>query len=366
MTTAYCFDPEHVYHKQSGHPEQPARLTLVMARLRETGRLDRMLRVGLREDVDEAIGRVHPAPYSELIAAHCERGGGQLDADTFATSDSWRIARNAVGGLLEVTDVVLDGAADNGFALTRPPGHHARPFASMGFCLLANAAIAARHAQQREGVERVMIVDFDVHHGNGTQEVFESDSSVLVLSSHQDPAYPGTGALNEIGFDDATGTTLNLPYPPGTGDAALVSAYRRLVPLAAERFAPDLILVSAGFDAHFLDPLAQSNLTVGGFADLMRIILAAANEHCEGRLVALLEGGYHPPALAESVRACLTVMEDPTASVEDPFERPADMPVVDLDYRVEKLSQVIRDHLTLPLGHHDPEYDVDQQSRKGG
>lgn len=316
MTTAYCFDSEHVYHRNDGHPENPNRLAAVMARLRDTGVLARLREIPPAPASLEAIARVHPEPYAAALEAFCVRGGGLLDTDTYATETSFGIARRAAGGLLALTDQVVERRVDNAFALTRPPGHHARPLAAMGFCLFANAAIAARHAQQVHGAERVLIVDFDVHHGNGTQEVFYEDPTVLTFSSHQDPCYPGTGAIAETGALAGEGFNVNVPFPPGTGDE-LIDLYRAVLPPLAARFAPDLVIVCAGFDAHHLDPLAHANLSASGFADLMRLLLEIADTHCGGRLVATLEGGYHAPSLAESVRACLAVMGDSAAAIDD-------------------------------------------------
>ncbi len=325
MITVFCFDPTHAAHREPGHPERPERLDAVMARLRDSGRLEAMHEVPVAEAPVDALLRVHTERHVESVHALCEADGGRLDPDTYVTPDSDRIARRGAGGLLNVVDAVLDGEADNGFALVRPPGHHARPDAAMGFCLFSNAAVAARHAQAAHGAKRVMVVDWDVHHGNGTQEAFYTDPSVLVVSSQQSPLWPGTGGLAETGEGAGEGFTVNLPYPPGTADA-LVGLYRAVLPPLAARFLPDLVLVSAGFDAHHLDPLAQTRLSVSAFADLMRLVLEIADEHAGGRLVATLEGGYHPPALAASVDACLAVMADPTAEPDAPFGAVPDGP----------------------------------------
>jgi acetoin utilization deacetylase AcuC-like enzyme len=317
MSTAYCFDPEHVHHRERGHPERPERLAAVMARLQEKGLLQQLVEYPVGEASLEAIQRVHSVDYILSLEAACVRGFARLDVDTYVTDASFRLARRARGGLLHLVDAVMQRRADNGFALIRPPGHHARPFASMGFCLFGNVAAAARHAQARYGIERVLIVDFDVHHGNGTQEIFYEDPDVLVVSSHQHPCYPGTGMAREVGSGAGTGATLNIPYPPGTGDEQILRAYREVVLPVADRFRPELVLVSAGFDAHHLDPLADGAMSAGGFGELMRLLLGIADAHCGGRLVAALEGGYHSEALAESVRACITVMHDPQAGIED-------------------------------------------------
>jgi acetoin utilization deacetylase AcuC-like enzyme len=319
MTTAYCFDPEHVYHLEGQHPEHPNRLVAVMDRLERSGRLATMDEVPCVSAPMDAITRVHDEQYPFLIESVCVRGGGHLDVDTYVTEASFRVARRGLGGLLALVDRVLDGRADNAFALTRPPGHHARPFNAMGFCLFANAAAAARHARDVHGLERVLIVDFDVHHGNGTQEILYDDPDVLVFSSHQYPCYPGTGEAHETGASGGAGFNANAPVAPGTGDAEMLDVYRRVLLPLADRFRPELVIVSAGFDGHHMDPLADLELSTTGYAQLMTILLEVADRHCDNRLVATLEGGYHPGALADSIASCLAVMEDPAAPIDDAY-----------------------------------------------
>jgi acetoin utilization deacetylase AcuC-like enzyme len=316
---AYCFDPTHAGHAEPGHPERPARLDAVVARLEAEGMLARMHRVPALAAPREALERVHDPSYLDLLETASDIGGLRLDPDTYCTPDSFSIACRAAGGTLAVTDAVLGGEAAAGFALVRPPGHHARPFAAMGFCLLSNVAVAVRHAQRAHGVERVLVVDVDVHHGNGTQEVFYDDPSVLFVSSQQAPPFwPGTGALAETGAGAGEGATVNVPLPPGTADG-LVDLYRRVLPPLAARFRPEVVFLSAGYDAHHLDPIGGLALSVAGLAGLARIVAEVADAHAGGRLVAALEGGYHTGALAHGVRATLGVMEDPAAPIDDPF-----------------------------------------------
>lgn len=315
--TAYCFDPEHIYHLEGTHPEHPNRLTAVIERLRESGRLDRMREVPCVSAPIDAIARVHDEQYPFLVESFCVRGGGHLDVDTYVTEASFRVARRALGGLLALVDRVVEGRSDNAFALIRPPGHHARPFSAMGFCLFGNVAAAAQHARAVLGLERVLVVDFDVHHGNGTQEMLYEDPGVLVFSSHQHLAYPGTGELHETGAGAGGGYNANAPVPAGTDDQGMLEIYRQVLAPLADRYRPDLVLVSAGFDAHHMDPLADCEISTTGFAEIMKVLLEIADRHCDGRLVAALEGGYHPGALADSVEACLAVMENPSASIED-------------------------------------------------
>ena len=305
-------------HAHAGHPERPARLDAVRAAVATDVELGPLVRLEAPPAPREALERVHPAEYLDLVETFCRTGGGRLDVDTYATPASYDVARTACGALLAVVDAVMMGNADNGFALARPPGHHARPARAMGFCLLANVAVAARHARAVHGAERVLVVDFDVHHGNGTQEAFYDDPNVLFFSSHQADIYPGTGHLGETGADAGEGLTVNVPVPARTGNG-LVGLYRQLVPPLAERFRPDLVLVSAGYDVHRLDPLAGLALSVTGLADLVGVVQETADRWAGGRLALALEGGYHTEALAAGVAATLRRLLDPAAEVEDPF-----------------------------------------------
>lgn len=317
--TVYSFRDDHALHQSRGHPERPARLEFVRRAIESDPRLSPLVHVRGDAASREALTRVHEAASLDTLEAFCETGGGMLDVDTYATPDSWRVALEACGDLLAIVDRVCGNEAANGFALARPPGHHARPAAAMGFCLLANVAVAARHAQSVHGVERVLVLDIDVHHGNGTQEVVYDDPSVLFVSSHQADIFPGTGGLDETGAGDGEGATVNLPVPAGTGDAALLGLYRSVVAPLAVRFRPELVLVSAGYDAHRLDPLGGLSLSVAGLTDLVRFAAEIADRHADGRLVLALEGGYNVDVLAHSVTSSLRVLLDPTAEADDPF-----------------------------------------------
>lgn len=246
---------------------------------------------------------VHTRAHIEAVRAACEIGGLLDDGDTPVCPASFDIARLAVGAVLSCCDAVMRGDAQRAFAAVRPPGHHAEPNRAMGFCLFANVAIAARYLQQAHGVGRVAIVDFDVHHGNGTQAAFLDDDSVLFISLHQDPStcYPGTGYARECGIRGGLGLTLNIPFFPGAGDAEYQSAIESKVVPALEDFAPEFLLLSAGFDAHRDDPLAQINLTENGFGQMTRSLAATADTLCRGRIVSALEGGYNLRALGRSV-----------------------------------------------------------------
>jgi acetoin utilization deacetylase AcuC-like enzyme len=317
--TAITYDPFNVRHTREGHPENYRRLEKSWGLLTHDGILASALMVPSTNAPLDALLRVHTPRYVERLQMSQTLGGGHLDADTYLNPDSYEAALLAAGGLLNVVDAVLMRRADNGFALIRPPGHHALPYVGMGFCLLANAAIAARWAQDKHGLNRVLIVDFDVHHGNGTQDVFYSDPSVLFFSTHQYPFYPGTGAADEVGDETGYGTTINVPFPAHVGDAGYLEAFRRVLAPAARRFRPQLIILSAGYDAHWLDPLASMQMSVTGYGALVNELLALADEVCGGRLVAVLEGGYNLDVLSHSVLTTLRLLSGDSRGVSDPF-----------------------------------------------
>jgi acetoin utilization deacetylase AcuC-like enzyme len=235
------------------------------------------------------------------MAGESTDGAVLLDPDTYVCPGSYEIARRSAGGVIAAVDAVLSGSAANALAAVRPPGHHATPVRGMGFCLFSNIAIGARHAQTYDGIERVMIVDYDVHHGNGTQDAFYDDPSVLFVSSHQYPFYPGTGALNDIGIGEARGTTINIPLRVGTGPVGFSQLYEQVLWPAARRYQPDFIMVSAGFDAHWVDPLAGLHLDLDGYAHLTRELIRMGDELCSGRIVIVLEGGYDLDALSHGM-----------------------------------------------------------------
>jgi acetoin utilization deacetylase AcuC-like enzyme len=282
------------------HPECPDRLRAVLQAL-EAEEFADLIRDEAPEATLEQLCRVHPRAYVEAILAVRPEPGEQvaLDADTLMSRGSAEAALRAAGAAVAAVDAVCRGEVRRAFCATRPPGHHAEPARPTGFCLFSNPAIAARHAQAAHGVERVAVVDFDVHHGNGTQAVFETEPTLFYASSHQYPLYPGTGAAEETGV----GNILNAPLPPGADAAAFRTAWRdRLLP-ALEAFRPGLLIISAGFDAHARDPLAQLRLRESDFGWLTEELCAVANRQCEGRVVSLLEGGYDLDALASSTAA---------------------------------------------------------------
>ena len=285
-----------------GHPEQVARLRAVLDAL-EGMALDR---AEAREATDAQLLRCHPQDYLDRIAAAVPaEGWTQLDADTFLSPGSWRAARLAAGAACQAVDAVLDEEAGNAFVAMRPPGHHAERATPMGFCLLGTVAIAARHAMEAHGLTRVAVVDFDVHHGNGTQDLLWDEPRARFWSTHQMPLWPGTGDPSETG---PHGTIANLPLPPGSDGAAFRRAMEDVVLPGLDAFAPELVLVSAGFDAHRADPLAQLEWETEDFAWATERLCDAARAHAGGRLVSCLEGGYDLRALAEAAAAHVDVL----------------------------------------------------------
>ncbi|WP_102225859.1 histone deacetylase family protein [Acidimangrovimonas sediminis] len=294
MTIVYTHEDCLGHREPPGHPEQHARMKAVAAALETVEGLDRRLApIG-----DEAeIARCHPEGYIARIRnAVPEEGWTMLDGDTYLSPGSWAAALRGVGGICAAVDAVLGGEDTTAFVGCRPPGHHAERETPMGFCLFGSAAIGAKRALDHHGLSRVAIVDFDVHHGNGTQDLLWHEGRTLFCSSHQIPLYPGTGRTEERG---ALNNVLNVPLAPGTGGAEMRAAYERVILPAVDAFAPELIIVSAGFDSHAADPLAQLNWQAGDFGWLTEEILTLAGRHCGGRVVSTLEGGYDLQALAE-------------------------------------------------------------------
>jgi acetoin utilization deacetylase AcuC-like enzyme len=317
--TALAHDAYHRRHTREGHPENRRRVEESWSLLQIDGILNGLHHVPSTPAPLDALLRVHSRTYLERLEATALQGKGNLDADTYLTEESYQAALLGAGGLLNVVDGVLQGKTQNGISLARPPGHHAMPHWGMGFCLLGNVSIAARWAQDHYKLDRVLIVDFDVHHGNGTQEVFYRDPSVLFFSTHQFPYYPGTGAAYETGEGQAEGTNINVPLPADVGDAGYLSIFQQLLLPVARRFRPELILVSAGYDAHWLDPLANMRLSITGYTRLLEELIALADELCQGRLVVALEGGYHLGALSHSVLSAVRLLSHSGQKPSDPF-----------------------------------------------
>lgn len=310
--TGYLTSPLFARHDTGPqHPERAARLAAIERELVASGVWTELDHAECPELAPAALSPLHDARYVAWAQARIEAGARTLDeGDTRVSADSWRAALCAAGGAVRAVDRVLAGEWDNAFVAARPPGHHAERDTAMGFCLFNNVAVAAAHARAR-GIERVAIVDFDVHHGNGTQHLFERDPSVFYASLHQWPLYPGTGLADERGIGAGEGATLNAPLPPRSGDAEWLAAFDdELVP-ALDAFRPQFVLVSAGFDAHAEDPLAETRLTDEAYRTLTHGVLELARRHAQGRVVSLLEGGYDLAALGRCVRVHLEELRTP-------------------------------------------------------
>ncbi len=298
-----------VYHRAylehdmgAGHPESPHRLRAIMQQLEQSGTAARLTRITPREAEDEWITQIHRPSYLAMLKTHAPASGRvSLDPDTSMSPGSLAAAYLAAGGALAAVDAIMSKHVDHVFCAVRPPGHHAEAGRAMGFCLFNNVAIAARYVQKQYGLTRVLIVDWDVHHGNGTQHSFEDDPSVLFFSTHQFPHYPGTGRESERGRGPGEGFTINVPMESGEGDEEYRAVFQKSLVPAADVFKPEFVIISAGFDAHKDDPLASMGLTEEGYADLTGIVAGIATRHAGGRMLASLEGGYHLTSLAASV-----------------------------------------------------------------
>lgn len=303
--TGLVYDPRYLEHDMGmGHPESPNRLRAIVQQLEQSGTMAQLTRIEPRMAEDEWITRVHTAAYLASLKQHAPTNGRvSLDPDTSMSPGSLTAAYLAAGGALAAVDAMMANQVEHVFCAVRPPGHHAEANRAMGFCLLNNVAIAARYAQKMHGLSRVLIVDWDVHHGNGTQHSFEDDASILFFSTHQYPHYPGTGHESERGRGAGEGYTINVPMEAGEGDDEYRAIFHKVLVPAAEQFKPELVIISAGFDAHKDDPLAGMGLTESGYAELTGIVAGIAKRHAQGRILSALEGGYNLTALAASVDA---------------------------------------------------------------
>jgi acetoin utilization deacetylase AcuC-like enzyme len=305
MTTGIVADPDCLEHDTgAGHPESPARFEAVLNGLRAADVLDRLDLLEQRKATQGELQLCHGSEYLRLAERDIRGGASELSTgDTQVCEQSWDVAVRAAGGVLNAVDGVMAGRIQNAFCVVRPPGHHASAQRGMGFCILNNVSIAARYAQRKHAVKKVMIVDWDVHHGNGTQDIFYDDGSVFFFSTHQSPWYPGTGARSERGAGAGIGTTLNCPLPAGSGRSEIFDAFENQLLPAAEKFRPELVLISAGFDSRWGDPLGGFKLTDDDFGGLTTLVLGIAQRYASGRVVSVLEGGYNLAGLATAASA---------------------------------------------------------------
>ena len=318
MKAGLVYDPIYLEHDTGDHVENSQRLVAAMSYLKETGIKEKLTCLPPRPALLEELEMIHTTEYISYVKSKAEKGGGWLDPDTVMSPKSYEAALYAAGGLMVAVEAVMKGEVDNAFALVRPPGHHAIHDRAMGFCIFNNVAIAAKFALSKFSLNRVLIADFDVHHGNGTQDAFYADPTVLYCSTHQYPFYPGTGWMDETGTGEGEGTTVNFPMAAGWGDEEYLRAFNEVLVPVARGFQPQLILVSAGFDAHWADHLAMMRVSVTGFAQIVMILKELAAELCQGRLVFTLEGGYNLQVVASSIKAVFDVLLG-NSEVDDPL-----------------------------------------------
>jgi len=328
LKVGFVYDPIYLKHDTGQHPENAKRLLAIMRYLERTGPWQQLVSIKAEAATVEDIARVHDKEYISEVRELADNGSGQLDLDTIVSADSYEAALYAAGGVIKAVDTVVSGDITSIFALVRPPGHHATARRGMGFCLFNNVAIAAEYALHKYNLNRIAVIDFDIHHGNGTQNAFYDDTRLLYISTHQYPHYPGTGKIDETGTGAATGTTVNIPLPVGCGDVQYKEAFEQVVIPVTRRFKPQLIMVSAGYDGHWSDGLASMQLSITGFAQIAGYIKKLADEVCDGHLVLSLEGGYNLTALSASVRATFEALlgiediEDKLGQLPFDFEAP--------------------------------------------
>ena len=308
MKTGLVFDPVYLKHDTGTHSEHAGRLKCILSAIQQSRLDSALIRIAPRPATLDEVALIHSKSHVQFIHDVANDGGGYIDSDTVISADSYEAALYAAGGAIRSAEEVIERHVDCAFALVRPPGHHATFNRAMGFCLFNNIAIATRYLQKKYQTARVAIVDFDVHHGNGTQSAFYADSGVLYISTHQYPLFPGTGQIDETGSGAACGTNINIPLPPGCGDKEYIQVFETIIKPALIRYKPEIILVSAGYDSHWADELASMQCSIKGFVRMTSIIKDLAAELCQNRVVFILEGGYHLAALAASVMATLEVL----------------------------------------------------------
>jgi acetoin utilization deacetylase AcuC-like enzyme len=340
MAVGYVYNSIYLKHDTGQHVENARRLPAIISYLEQTGLKPQLTLIEPRAALVEELLLVHQKQYIEQVREAARRGGGWLDPDTVMSPASYDVALYAAGGVIRAVEAVMDGEVASAFALVRPPGHHATSRQAKGFCLFNNIAIATQYALAKYKLERILIIDFDVHHGNGTQETFYDNPRVMYISTHEYPFYPGTGSLEETGGGAAEGTTINIPLPAGCGDSEYLLVFEQIIVPAARRFNPQLILVSAGCDLHWADPLAMMEVSVSGFGQMVRIIKGLADELCSGRLVFTLEGGYNLDALAASVKATFDILLGNT-SIDDPLSQsPRRFEAADIERLIEAVKEI--------------------------
>jgi len=310
--TGIVRDRRYYRHGTDYHPESPKRLEAIYNMLDGPDMVGKFVDIPARYASEEDLAIVHTPSYIQLVAGTAGLAYYSLDPDTETTADSYDTAKLAVGGVFNAIDNIVSGEVRNAFALIRPPGHHASRDEAAGFCIFNNIALGARYAMRKHKMEKILIIDWDLHHGDGTQSIFYDDPRVLYFSTHQYPYYPGSGAISETGRGKGAGYTINVPFAAGADDAAYLKVYKRILEPAAMAFKPDLVMLSAGFDIYFQDPLGGMKVTPQGFANLTRVIMDIAEQCCSERFIAVLEGGYHVTGLAKSVKKVLLEMRGET------------------------------------------------------
>jgi len=339
MKVGLVYDSIYLEHDTGDHVENSQRLVTTISYLEETGIKEKLTMLSPRPASMEELEMVHAPEYISSVKNKAERGGGWLDPDTVMCPKSYEVALYAAGGLLTAVEAAMKGEVDRAFALVRPPGHHALRSRAMGFCIFNNVAIAAKFALSKFNLDRVLIADFDVHHGNGTQDTFYADPQVLYFSTHEYPFYPGTGRMEETGNREGAGTTVNFPMAAGWGDGEYLRAFNEVLVPVARRFRPQLILVSAGFDPHWADQLAMMRVSITGFAQMVMILKKLAAELCQGRLIFTLEGGYNLRVVASSIKAVFDVLSD-GQEIDDPIGEAAAGKPAGFDKHIEEIKRI--------------------------
>lgn len=344
--TAFVSHPDYAKHLTGpGHPERPDRITAITNAVEHSVLVDRLERITPEAATPEELAAVHTQVYIDYVRQIASHGGGALDPDTVASPASYEIARLSAGGALAATRAVLDGRARSAFAAIRPPGHHALADRAMGFCLFNNVAVAAADATRRAGLARVCILDWDVHHGNGTQDVFYRDGRVLFISLHQENWYPGTGMIEETGDGDGAGFTINIPLPAGTGDGGYRTVFEEVIVPVLQLSAPQLLLISAGYDAHFDDPLGGMLLTAEGFGTLAELVTQTRSDRAG--VVGILEGGYHLTHLATSVLSTLGVLSGNAVTLDERPALPSEISYTTVRARIRAVRHIVRTHWNI-------------------